>query len=189
MFFSAFSIDCDGCPTQSYCGYPPSNTGYRLAIALITFFLAVAMALKFFDDKKEILYFVLLINGLFWAAAFVVDCATLTNSTLACSQGDFSSGDYNCHNATYGEERIFCRIYQSLNCFFYSGISIAVDISVTFVAFLAWITISVLDGSGPLRRASEAPARSGSVSQSMANPVAPVAVTGTTPSWASAIEN
>ncbi len=63
---------------------------------------------KLFDRADpKIGYAVLLIHSVLWYSAFVLDCATLTNSTFACNNNDFlglnSGSIIDCDNETYGE--------------------------------------------------------------------------------------
>jgi hypothetical protein len=95
-------LQCDGCPARSYCGYTTANTGFRLAVAILTIILAVAMYFKAFADYEMLLYFILLIHAALWFAASMADAVSLTNATMACnSGGGFSNST--CYPNIYGE--------------------------------------------------------------------------------------
>jgi len=120
--------NCDGC-SLVYCGNSVGNTGYRLAVAIVTFILAVLMLLKIFEDKELIHYFTLLTIMIMWFSVFVADSAQLSNASEACAQNDFFKEGSTCQNAKY-------------------GITIAVDIAITIVAFVVWYSLCVVVRGG-----------------------------------------
>jgi hypothetical protein len=107
-FPPAFSIQCEGCSARSYCGYTSANTGFRLALAIATIFLAVAIHFKVFTEKELLLYFILLIHAVMWFAASMADAVSLTNATMACNDNKFDGGVSNstCYPNIYGEKRL-----------------------------------------------------------------------------------
>jgi hypothetical protein len=115
-FPSAFSIQCEGCSARSYCGYTAANTGFRLALAIATIFLAVAMYVKVFTEKEMLLYFILLIHAVLWFAASMADAVSLTNATMACNDNKFDGGVSNstCYPNIYGKKYL-CVHHNILN--------------------------------------------------------------------------
>ncbi len=96
---TAFSVQCDGCSARSYCGYTTANTGFRLAVAILTIILAVLMFFKVFKDNEMLLYFILLVHAVLWFAASMADAVSLTNATMACTDG---FDDSTCYPEIYG---------------------------------------------------------------------------------------
>ncbi len=100
---TAFSLNQDDLDGPVFCGYSPSVTGYRLAVAIITIIIGGLLFFKLWDnDDRMITWIILLINAIFWFGATIVDCSTLANSTLSCNDKGFNGGYYNCNNARYG---------------------------------------------------------------------------------------
>lgn len=112
---TAFSVSCDGCDKPSYCGYNDGSTGYRIGIAGATGIIAILMALKKFDDQPFALWITLLLNAVFWGAAFVIDCAIVSNAALACTNSAAWANDEKCSNTKYGESWSYygCLFVQS----------------------------------------------------------------------------
>lgn len=121
----------DGCNSNCnpvFCGYSKGNTGYRLAVAIMTLFLGVIMIFKVLEKDEKIKYFTLLLHMVIWFSVFVADSAQLSSATQACSEKYFFFiNGSKCDNSKY-------------------GITIAIDIAICFVSFFVWYGLSYLAG-------------------------------------------
>eukprot|EP01040_Poterioochromonas_malhamensis_P007679 gene7679-8292_t len=88
----------------SYCGYSNANTGYRLAVALITLFFSVAIFFRVFEERPAILS--ASFWGLYslWFLAAGLDVVSIANGQAACQEDEFtvSGGTKECNNSIYG---------------------------------------------------------------------------------------
>jgi hypothetical protein len=104
LLFLAFSVKISGQDKPSYCGYSNANTGYRLAIAILTLFFAISFFFDVYDNRP------LLLSGIYfgahslWFFALGLDINSLANGQSYCKD-DFTSingGDVTCNNSVYG---------------------------------------------------------------------------------------
>lgn len=87
----------------SYCGYSTSNTGYRLAVALLTLFPSVAIFLRSFEERHAILSVIFWALYSLWFLAAGLDVVSLVNGQAAClDEFTVSNGTKNCDNSVYG---------------------------------------------------------------------------------------
>ena len=116
-----FAFTIDNTSDSVYCGYSEGNTGYRLAIAILTIFGGIGMAVDKEDAFQKIAYWGLFGSSVLWYAATVIDIMALVQGSKGCTESWESEGTgITCDSSAY-------------------GITIALDFVLSILMCLAWL--------------------------------------------------
>eukprot|EP01031_Cornospumella_fuschlensis_P032508 gene32508-39304_t len=138
-YMKPFALSIDGVDQNPYCGYGTANTSFRLAVACLTFIVAVMMPFKVFDETPRALYWTLFIIGVLWYSATVADCTAVANASAACDDVYGGTNGVDCAGSIY-------------------GVTIAIDFLMSAMVLAIWIMCA--DGvaaNPPMAAAASAP--------------------------------